>query len=228
MVYPRRCAGCSRPMDIDPGHVCWECLAAMQIIEHPFCAKCGDPIDGIVEDAYVCSWCVRNEPKFDAARSAVRYRGTLGVVLQSFKYGGVTCASSKLVDLLYACIRTHFACEQFDLVAFVPLYPTKERDRTFNQSRILAAGLAAKLSIPLFAQALRRTRDTPTQTSLNSRARRENVKNAFSVPHPDWIAGRRLLLVDDIMTTGATVAECSHKFRKAGAASVHVATVARG
>jgi len=228
LVYPRTCSGCSRPLEADRGHLCWECLASLDIIVHPFCSKCGDPVDGMVEGSYVCSWCVRNEPAFDLARSAARYRGPLVVALQQFKYDGATCVGGDLVELLFACVITHFESARFDVVAFVPLHPSKERRRTFNQSRLLASGLASRLKMPLFARALRRVKNTPTQTSLTLRQRQENIRKAFEVPAPEWVAGRRILLVDDIMTTGATVAECGRVLKEAGAASVHVATVARG
>lgn len=182
----------------------------------------------MVEDRYVCSWCVRRRPAFDAARSAARYRGSLVAILQGFKYNGATWAARDLTGLLAACAGTHFDGVRFDAVVPVPLHPSKKRARTFNQSRILAAGLARELSVPFFGGALRRVRATPTQTDLSAFARRENVRKAFAVPHPDWVLFRRLLLVDDTMTTGATVDECSRRLKEAGAASVHVITVARG
>lgn len=228
LVYPRMCASCARPLDVDPGYMCWECLARLEIIVHPFCSKCGDPVDGMVEDRYVCSWCGDRGPAFDAARSAARYRGPLVTLIQAFKYGGMTCLSPHFVDLLCGCVRTHFPREHFEAVVSVPLHPGKERARTFNQSGILAAGLAGRLGIPVFSRGLVRVRQTETQTCLTSRQRRENVRKAFRTPAAEWVAGRRLLLVDDIMTTGATVNECSRVLMQADAASVHVVTVARG
>jgi ComF family protein len=149
-------------------------------------------------------------------------------VLQAFKYEYQTFLSRSLVPLLTACVETHYGGVFFDAVAFVPLYPRRERSRTYNQAALLAAGVAAELGAPLLRRSLRRHRATFTQTHLSAAARRVNVREAFTCPCPDWIAGRRILLIDDVMTTGATVNECARVLKEAQAASVHVATVARG
>jgi competence protein ComFC len=228
LVYPRTCAACGRPVLEPESHICWDCLTRIPLIIDPFCARCGDPVDGMVEHDYVCSWCREARPHFAQARSAARYRGPLRPALHAFKYEQVTALGADLVTLLQACVSTHFAAVAFDAVTFVPLYPTRERDRTYNQAHLLAAGLGDRLDIPLLTRGLRRVRPTPSQTNFNAIERRANVKGAFEALEPRWLEGRCLLLVDDVMTTGATLNECAGVLRDAGAAAVYVATVGRG
>ncbi|MCK5850117.1 MAG: ComF family protein [Kiritimatiellae bacterium] len=228
LLYPRFCVGCKSAVGAGPGYLCWNCRARQSIISEPFCSVCGDPVDGYIERSYTCSWCRNDLPAFDFARSAAMYRGPVKAALCAFKYERATCMSGDMIMLLSACVNVCLANISFDAVTFVPLHPQKERERTFNQSRILASGLAARLDVPLFSKALCRIRLTPTQTNLTMRQRKENVKNAFAVANEDWVIGRRFLLVDDVMTTGATVDECSRVLKEAGAVSVHVVTVARG
>jgi ComF family protein len=136
--------------------------------------------------------------------------------------------SRDLADFLEACWRTHFNGADLDAVTFVPLFPRKQRERTYNQSHLLAAELAPRLRCPLLTRCLRRVRYTATQTHLSMDERAANVRGAFAVSDPDWVAGRNLLLVDDVMTTGATVSECARVLKEAGAGRVYVITVARG
>lgn len=228
LVYPRSCAGCGEPMQADVGHLCWECMAALEIVTDPFCSWCGDPVFGKVDHAYTCSLCEEHAPAFDRARSAVRYRGPIQNVIQAFKYGYHSCLSHDMLGLLQGCVAAHYADAQFDGVCWVPLSPARERKRGFNQARILASGLARRLGIRLMPPCLLRTRDTTSQTGLSMSQRRLNVKGVFGAAREEWIDGKFLLLVDDVMTTGATVHECARTLKKAGAAGVHVLTVARG
>ena len=227
IAMPRHCAGCGSPMSDKPGHLCWDCLAQLPIIQPPYCAICGDPVDGAIEHEYACAWCTRRRPAFELARSAARYRGALKDILHRFKYSHATFVEDDLVSLLSGCARAHFPCSDVDVVTFVPLHRRKERERTYNQARLLASGLARELGKPMAACALR-VRSTSTQTHLTAEQRAANVKNAFLAREPAWLDGRTVLLVDDVMTTGATVNECARALKDGGAARVFVATVARG
>ena len=204
LVYPRVCTACGVRIRDEPGHVCWDCRTAFQIVVPPFCKCCGDPVDGQVEHEYTCFACERKAPHFDLARSAARYRGPLREVLQRFKYSQGTHVEPDLVPLLKGCADTHLPVRDVDAVTFVPLYPARERDRTYNQSRLLAAGLARGLRKPLTARCLKRIRPTSTQTTLTATERAENMRGAFASMNESWIEGRRFLLVDDVMTMTAT------------------------
>jgi ComF family protein len=228
LLYPRVCAGCDAPVDLPTGQLCWNCLAGFERVREPFCARCGDPVEGLIEHRYVCSVCANHPPAFDLARSALRYRGPLRGALHALKYGSAACLARDFAAFLAGCVRAHYAEARLDGVLFVPLHPRRERERTYNQARLLAAALARDLRLPLLDHTLVRRRNTSTQTRLNARERRENMRDAFAVPEPEWIDGRRVLLVDDVMTTGATVNECARVLKRAGAVSVHVVTVGRG
>jgi ComF family protein len=122
----------------------------------------------------------------------------------------------------------HFDSVSLDGVACVPLYPLRERERTYNQAALLADGLADRLGVPRAPGVLRRVRRTLSQTGFDAGARRQNVRGAFVAEHARWLDGRTILLVDDVMTTGATVCECARMLLQGGAHRVYVATVARG
>ena len=228
LIYPRACLACDGQVLGKEGHVCWDCMSALDLISDPFCWLCGDPVEGKVERRYTCSSCTRQVPHFDGARSAVRYRDKLPALLQAFKYAQATSLSRDLADLLAGCVRAHFADVSFDAVLAVPLHPRKERSRSYNQSALLADDLSRLLHLSRAHDCIVRQRSTKTQTGLSARKRRNNVKGAFWVNKSEWVEGRRLLLVDDVMTTGATVGECSRVLKEAGVAGVWVVTVARG
>jgi ComF family protein len=229
LVYPRWCVGCGVTIGSRyEGHICWDCLARLNVITDPFCTVCGDPITGMVEHKYACSWCLERRPHFDLARSAVLYRGVAQTAIQSLKYRQMTCLSRDLAVFLTACITTHYAKVNIDAVSHVPLHAKRERERTYNQAKLLADIVASELRVPLMPNCMRRIRGTATQTELSASERRRNVAGAFEVMERPWIEGRNILLIDDVMTTGATVNECAKVLKKAGAAHVYVATVARG
>jgi ComF family protein len=228
IVYPRRCAGCRGDVADAPGHVCPDCMLGLTVVEPPYCGRCGDPAEGRIEHAYTCAWCLSVKPAFERARSAVRYRGAIQPILHEFKYGRGTHLGRDLGALLEPCVRAHFRDAEIDVVSSVPLHATKERERSYNQSAILARDLARRLGKPLARRAAVRVRPTATQTHLTAAERRANMRGAFEARSPEWIEGRRILLVDDVMTTGATVDECSRALMAGGAAAVHVVTVARG
>lgn len=228
LVYPRVCAGCGASTGDRKGHICWDCAACLQLIAPPFCQQCGDPVEGVVGHEYSCSLCQNKSPFFVLARSAARYRGVLQRILQAFKYEQFIGLGDDLVELLVACSRVHYGKIRFDEIVHVPLHPRKERVRTYNQAFLLARGLARRIDVPFAPRMLRRVKYTESQTGFNAWERRKNIRGAFVVEDPDWVRGRTILLIDDVMTTGATVNECSQMLKESGAAGVYVLTVARG
>jgi ComF family protein len=228
LLWPRVCEGCGGSVVGLSRYLCWDCLAALPLIQAPYCVRCGDPVEGAITWDYVCSACVDRPPPFEQARSALRFRGPVKDVLHRFKYSAATHVSRDFATLLHACVRTHFSRESIDAVTYVPLHAAKQRARTYNQARLLASDLARLMRLPLADGCLDRERYTATQTRLSAKERARNVRGAFVPRHPRWIQGRKLLLVDDVMTTGATISECSRVLKEAGAAGVWVVTVARG
>jgi ComF family protein len=149
-------------------------------------------------------------------------------LLQKFKYREGLWLRPDLVRILEACVSIHYDLGEIDAVAFVPLYPARHRQRGYNQAEALAGPLAKSIRKPLLKYGLARVKPTQTQTRLTARDRATNVKGAFRARWLSRLKGRRILLVDDVMTTGATANECSRVLKAGGAARVVVVTVARG
>ncbi len=228
LVYPRICVCCGKIVGDYDGHICWDCRSTFKVITLPYCSRCGDPVDGKVENMYECSNCRRYKPYFEKARSAVYYSGAVREVIHQLKYRNQACLAHDLTKWLVAGYNVNYADITIDAIVAVPLYVKRERERTYNQSALLAKLLGRELKKTTYTRCLKRIRDTGSQVSLNARQRRKNIRHAFTVREPGWVNGRHLLLVDDVMTTGATVNEIARILKKANAASVHVLTVARG
>lgn len=210
------------------GHLCWDCQAQLPFVHQPFCLHCGDPVDGRVDESFTCHWCDELQPAFDYARSSLRYRNSVQRMIQDFKYHAAHWLAPDLVRLMLAGLQTTPECESLDAVCCVPLHRVRQRARGYNQAALLAQGLARETNKPFLPNILLRNRQTDTQTHLTARERVANVQGAFTVRRPSAVQGRAVLLVDDVMTTGATVSECARMLKAAGATRVCVLTVARG
>lgn len=213
MIYPRRCAGCQRR-----GYwVCDDCDQALHRFTPPWCLRCGAP------PALIPCRCNDVPSTLAMLRSAALYEGWLGSAIRSFKYAGESARAEHLASLL-APLMSDFPA--IDVLMPVPLHPRRERQRGYNQSRLLAIPLGQATSIPM-RELLVRERQTSQQVGLNESARRANVRGAF-VARPDVdFTGRRVILVDDVMTTGATLGSCAEALHQAGAAWVGAVTLAR-
>ncbi len=228
LLYPRNCIHCGGPSPEPLRHLCWDCLSDTPKVEPPFCTVCGDPVAGTVQHDYTCFSCSRQTPAFDRARSVVRYEGAVGEALRDIKYKNALWMVRDLAGLLLAGVQAEYPEVPFTAVTAVPLHPARRRARGFNQSTMLGVALARRLRLPFREGLLRRIRPTVTQTGLTASQRTANVVGAFRSGLFARLAGKRILLVDDVMTTGATVNACAQALKKGGAASVHVVTVARG
>jgi len=229
MLFSRTCEGCGAAMGEESGSLCWDCRAEVKPVQVPFCERCGDPVAGAVVGPFECAWCHKTEPAFDWARSAVRYEGAAKTCLRRFKYNAGMWMLDDLTDWLVALWRTcPESVHTADFLACVPLHPARERERGYNQAALLGDRLAIHVGIPFQRRLLWRRKATETQTHLTAAQRAHNVKGVFSVPWPNRVRGARIVLVDDVMTTGATVNECARALKAAGASSVMVLTVARG
>ncbi len=228
IIFPRTCAGCGGPAGNESPHLCWDCIAKLPVIKEPFCAVCGDPVDGVVEDGFVCPSCARNPPAFDIARSAVRYTGIVCRLVKDFKYHRATWLAPDLAALMRLCLETHMRGFHAEFVVCVPLHHSKFRERSYNQSRLLGSRIAAALRVPLAGGSIRRTRQTNTQTHLTAAKRKTNVEGVFVVTGARGFENRDILLIDDVMTTGATLNDCARALKADGARRVVALTFARG
>jgi ComF family protein len=228
LLYPRNCIRCGGLSPDPMKHICWDCLSDTPKVDPPFCALCGDPVAGDIQHDYTCFACARETPAFIRARSAVRYEGAVGEALRALKYDNAMWVVEDLSRILFACVQAEYSGVEFDIITSVPLFPPRCRARGFNQSALLGRSLGNRLTVPFKEGLLRRVRSTVTQTGLTAPQRAANVCGAFRVGLFARPAGLKILLVDDVMTTGATVNACAKALKQGGAASVHVVTVARG
>jgi ComF family protein len=179
------------------------------------------------EPGPVCGPCRRRAPGFDYARSAAVYEDVMREALHAFKFRGRRALAAPLGDLLGETPGGGLPAGVPALLLPVPLHPRRERERGFNQAALLAGRLGRTWRVPVRDDVLVRAVPTPSQTELDASARLANVRGAFRVRRPEAIAGRHVLLVDDILTTGATLSECARCLRAGGAATVGALTVAR-
>lgn len=227
-LYPSICQICETDRASgDEGLVCATCREGVRFLEPPYCGTCGMPFEGSLSDSFECANCREMQLKFDFAQSAVIANELLRDVIHRYKYNRELWFEPFLGGLLLDAMRDSVNGGVWDALVPVPLYPVKLREREFNQSTRLAQWVGKRLELPVWDRHLKRTRPTPTQTALSRRQRLENVKKAFSVNSLEQAKNLSLIIVDDVLTTGATTSACAHALRKAGAARVAVWTVAR-
>ncbi len=193
----------------------------------PRCSRCGIPFASPSDTDHLCSECLTEERYFSRARSVCRYEGLIVEAISRFKYGGAIRLAPALGMLLAAYQDSQFPFSGLDLILPVPLHPRRLRERGFNQSLLLARQVSRRHSIPLNFTVLRRIRPTPPQTRLSGPDRQRNVRGAFEVVKPSVLAGKKVLLIDDVFTTGATARECARVLLGGGAREITVLTLAR-
>lgn len=232
-LYPPRCAACEAPLASEAGRrVCARCVARVEQLPDPRCEICGGPLESAANEGTQCARCLAHPPHYRIARTVARYRttaegepGTLPALIRRHKYGLDQSVGRALAE--YLPYELPLSGGDYDVVVPVPLHWRRLWWRGFNQAALLAGEVARRLNLPLDSTAVARRRFTTPQTSRHHDERIRNVRRAFVVPHPESIKNRRVLVVDDVMTTGATVDECARVLRAAGAASVDVFTLAR-
>jgi competence protein ComFC len=226
LLYPAVCAICQE--SVAPGeYLCDGCDDKVIRIVPPFCAKCSEPFAGAITGPFDCANCAHRTLHFDAAIAAYRSRGIVRRIVLDFKYGRQVHLRHLVARWLRAAINDErIRDHHFDVIVPVPLHRARERDRGFNQAALLADLLSAEMSI-LAKPVLERIRYTTTQTAFDRGERMENLRGAFRLRKRADVRGLRVLLIDDVLTTGSTVSECAHVLKDAGASSVHVATAAR-
>jgi ComF family protein len=229
LIYPNACQLCGEnPSLAAEGFVCAECQRKVRFIVPPFCERCGLPYDGELVSPFTCSNCRDVTLHFTSGRSAVSAKGIVLEVIHRFKYKHAMWFEPFLAELLLRKAVPALRGGDWHGVVPVPLHSTKLREREFNQAELIARHLATALEVPLLPDAIRRTRPTRTQTLLTRQQRAENVRDAFTESNESGVRGKRLVLVDDVLTTGATTNACARMLRKMGAGEVCVWTVARG
>ncbi len=224
VVLPPRCLACGEIVE-QPDALCGRCWSSITFFAPPWCAVCGLPFPHPVGDAAVCADCVRGQHAWDRARAVFRYdKGSRQLVL-GLKHADRTDVAGALGRWMM-----RFGGEivvEAELLVPVPLHWTRLLHRRYNQAALLAHSIHAAGGPPVAVDSLMRRRSTSSQGHLGPLARERNVRSAFAVRQRQKIAGKRVVLVDDVITTGATVEECARVLKRAGAVTVGVLTLAR-
>lgn len=208
-----------------PGRIEAEMWAKLQMLAPPWCAICGLPFPYDPGDGVVCGPCAARAPRYDRARSALVYDEASRKLVLSFKHGGRRDALAHFAGWMARAAEE----TEVDVIAPVPLHYLRLVKRRYNQAAILGRAVAERLGLPFDAHLLMRRRRTETQAGKSGRGRRRNVAGAFAVPEKAKarLSGARVLLVDDVMTTGATLEACARALKRAGAVRVEALTLAR-
>ena len=226
LLYPPVCTICGANVRASE-YLCDQCEAKTARVIAPFCQKCSEPFEGAITGTFTCANCAHRTIYFDTAVAAYRSRGIVRQIIHTFKYGRQIYLRHLVARWLYAALDDErLSNRRFDIIIPVPLHPTRQRERGFNQASLLAELLSAEISIQS-KPALERIRYTTTQTALDRAERMENLHNAFRLRKNADVRGLRVLLIDDVLTTGSTLSECARVLKHAGAISVHAATAAR-
>jgi ComF family protein len=227
LVFPDDCRLCAQPLvNVSRIPVCKSCLSLPQPLQAEFfCQTCRTPFLSSypLDHNGQCAVCRENAVNFDFAYSYGSYEGPLQRLIQLFKYGKVESLAGPLSALLLRAVPRD---QNFDVIAAMPMHWRKQWERGFNQAELLAQPVARRYGLKL-ATNLRRTHYTASQASLSEAGRRQNPKGSFAVARPEQIAGKRILLIDDVFTTGATLRAATAALKSAGAARVSALTLAR-
>lgn len=216
LLFPPRCVGCGR-VDV---WLCDPCRARLKPVLPPVCSLCGRP----TTQSQLCSSCQQTPLQIDGIRSVLYFEGALRTAIHALKYR----RARDLAGLLGRIMGDYWQDQPIpaDVIVPVPLHPARERARGYNQSALLARGLAEVTELPVRNDLLARIRATAPQVELGAEARRENVRGAFCCEGGS-ATGLHVLLIDDVCTTGATLEACSQALHTGGASSVWALTLAR-
>ncbi|HPC02241.1 MAG TPA: ComF family protein [Syntrophales bacterium] len=229
LVFPEVCPLCQSLREESPEEVfCTSCADSLPLVRPPLCIRCGLPFPAGEGENHLCGECLVSPPPFSWARALGRYETGLLDGIHRFKYRRAIRIGEGLGRLMAEIpMEGGPVLSSFDRVLPVPLHPARLRERGFNQSAVLAGAVSRRISLPLDLFSLRRIRDTKPQISLNGAERERNVRGAFSVARPPAVEGEKILLVDDVYTTGNTLREAARALLRGGASEVAVLTAAR-
>lgn len=230
-LLPAHCLNCGQTVN-GPAGLCPHCFCAITWLDQSACDRCALPIEDPTQTARTCRACHHQPPPFQRTRAVMVYDAASRDILLRFKHADRTEAAPTLARWLHRCGQDLFGPET--LLVPVPMHWRRLFQRRYNQAALLCRGLSRLTATPYAPDALKRIRHTLSQGSFDHRplhggpqARRENVKGAFAAPKPALIAGKTIILVDDVMTTGATMSECARALLDQGATSVDLLVVAR-
>ncbi|MBW2056951.1 MAG: ComF family protein [Deltaproteobacteria bacterium] len=224
-VFPPECSICGCPVDpACPHSLCPSCLSKIAFVLPPLCVRCGVPFSSPAQESHLCGRCLRGKILYRRARALALFSGPMRTAIHAFKYENKTYLARALAGLTKES-PVPFHIDRYDILVPVPLHKNRLRKRGYNQSLLLARELGRLFAVPVGERVLRKTRDSAPQVELTGTEREKNVKGVFSLGRGR--AEGAVLLVDDVLTTGATVNECARTLLEGGARTVDVFTVAR-
>ena len=221
---PPVCYVCGKSCSSKYG-LCEACLGKIKHISHPRCPKCGRRL--LSKDA-VCGECNAKESYIEKNWSCCSYEDTMKECIHLFKYRGYLGLVDIFKDVMVNFIKANEIRNEIDLIVPIPIFSTKKRERTYNHSEVLAGLLSKSLGVAMDEKNLKKIKWSRSQSELDKKNRLKNVKDTFLVIDKDVFAGKNVLLVDDVYTTGATVNECAKMLLEANAGRVLSLTLARG
>ncbi|MFC2172980.1 ComF family protein [Acidobacteriota bacterium] len=232
VIFPQPCCICEQwRRDCETGLVCRSCWSEVLPLSDPACTVCGLPLPRpSTSEAPVRPTCFRCQVRLPVYRSARAYglfEGILKRVILLYKYAGHGYVGLKLADKMASSPVTNVILRNADIIIPIPLSKKRKRERGYDQASLIAARLAVRSHLALSLRTLIRCKHTAPQAGLSFRMRQDNVRGAFAIRRPNRVKDRIIVLVDDVLTTGATAEECARTLRNAGARDVRVLTAAR-
>ncbi len=226
ILYPKTCLSCKTRL-ITEAFICPDCTYKIRKNIPPFCARCGRHLEKQNLNKNICPACLKTPLHFDRAFSPCIYEGVIQNLIHQFKYNNKQFLGPVLARLMNEFIREYgISLDFIDQIIPIPLNSTRMREREFNQAEILSRYIAEELKKDVFKDLLIRSRNTFSQTGLKNNQRLENVKGSFKVTNNELVKDRNVLLVDDVLTTGATASEAAFTLKNAGTNIVFVLTLA--
>ncbi|KKO17921.1 MAG: hypothetical protein B6D35_03430 [Candidatus Brocadia sp. UTAMX2] len=229
IFYSRSCLHCNSNLNSSYDlYLCADCTKRISYVRAAHCIRCGAALGphGISTAPEGCMQCEGRRLPFTTAISVTYYEGVIKTLIHKFKYSGQKFLFHTLNDIMLSQNAVKEIIPNIDVIVPVPLHWMKKMRRGFNQSELLAQGIQRYFSKPVSTNNLCRIRNTASQTQLSKRQRQVNIWNAFRVNDPESFREKRILLVDDVLTTGVTAAECAKKLKQSGARSVHLLILA--
>ena len=228
LIYPPECLLCQGKLKNSSEILCDICRHSICFNTPPFCKKCSRHL-ARPDEKNLCPQCHKKMPDFDQAWGAVLYNDPMRNLLHSFKYRKKTVLRYFFAELAVSFVEHYqIPVKNFDCLLPMPIHPTKHREREFNQTELLCKLLQEKFQIPLYTSILVRSKNTAPQAFLEEKERWTNVKDAFRIRKPLELKNKSILIVDDLLTTGATACEAAKTCKQAGANRVNILTLAIG
>lgn len=225
LIYPRRCPLCNEIRPYKKNSVCPECLQKLKRVERPHCLKCGKGIEDEQEE--YCQDCTKLPKSFNRGYPVFEYTEGIKKALYDFKYKNQRDYAGFFADCIYRYYGEQLKALNVDGLVPVPVHAHKKRSRGYNQAELLAKELSARLQVPVYPKYLVRQINTDPQKDLNDISRMKNLKNAFKIGRNE-IKLKKILLVDDIYTSGATIESCTKVLLAADTKEIYYTSVAVG